>query len=316
MKKHSGFSLVELMIAMIIAMIVLLVVSQIYVGGLRTQRAQTEVLRLNESARFAFDLITRELRKAGHRNLWQLGSTAKDFCSVSGLAEANPALIGLNDPATLNPATTTSNWTTLAPLTNIYSPAVGRYNDVIRVRYYGENVTSTSPVHDCHGYDVLENVLVEDTLYVAVDAANNNEPTLYCHTSNPNPARGTAPATLPLVAGVESMQFLYGEDTDTEVDGIVNRYVPWHLLGSASPDRLNSVKVSILVRSANAVSNDGATVGRGPLVHFGAGYSGVAATNTDDSALFPSAGTDVPNDGRKRLLLSTDVNLRNLNYCD
>ena len=103
MKKHSGFSLVELMIAMIIAMIVLLVVSQVYVGGLRTQRAQTEVLRLNESARFAFDLVTRELRKAGHRNVWQLGSTANEFCNVPGPGEeARPAFVGLNDPATLH----------------------------------------------------------------------------------------------------------------------------------------------------------------------------------------------------------------------
>jgi len=312
MKKQSGFSLVELMIAMVIAMIVLLVVSQVYVGGLQTQRAQTDVLRLNESARFAFDLMTRELRKAGHRNVWQPGSTASEFCTTS-----TAAFVGINDPASLNPAADASLWTAQSPLTSIYSPAAGRYNDVIRVRYYGEDSTATAPVLDCHGYPVSASTLVEDTLYIAADPNNNNEPTLYCHTSNSGGAvTATHPGAIPLVAGVESMQLLYGEDTDATPDSIINRYVPWHLLTSTDSDRMLSVKVSILVRSPNAVSRDGASVGRGPLVHFGAGYSGTAATNTDDSAFFPSAGTDVPNDGRARLLLSTDVGLRNPHYCE
>ncbi len=312
MKNHSGFSLVEMMIAMVIAMVVLLAVSQVYVGGLTTQRAQTDVLRLNESARFAFDLMTRELRKAGHRNVWAPGSTATEFCTTSTAAFA-----GLNDPASLNPAVATGVWTTQSPLTSIYSPAAGRYNDVIRVRYYGEDSTATSAVLDCHGYPVSASTLVQDTLYIAADPNNNNEPTLYCHTDNSGGAvTATHPGAIPLVAGVESMQLLYGEDTDGTPDSIINRYVPWHLLSSTDPDRLLSIKVSVLVRSPNAISRDSATVGRGPMAHFGAAYSGTAASNTDDSAIFPSAGTDVPNDGRARMLLSTDVVLRNPHYCE
>ena len=60
---------------------------------------------------------------------------------------------------------------------------------------------------------------MQDTIYVAADPANNNEPTLFCNTDNP-----AGPGNLALIPGVETMQLLYAEDTDG--DTVANRYVP------------------------------------------------------------------------------------------
>lgn len=305
MVKEKGFSIVELMIAMAIAMVVLLVVSQVYVGGVTTQRAQTEVMRLNESGRFAVDLLTRELRLAGFANVWQPLSSASDLCASQA---AGPALVALNDPSAINPAAASANLTSQTPLTSVYSPATNRYSDVLRVRYYGEDGTATAAILDCHGHPVAANQLVEETLFVAQDSANNNEPTLFCYTNNPNPVSATHPGQIALVSGVESLQMLFGQDTDG--DGLVNRYVPANLItnGGRTADDVLSVKVSVIVRSPNSVSRD--VVPRAAMVHFFPGYAAVAAGNGDDSAVFPTAGANLPADGRARLMLSNEVAIR------
>lgn len=308
MKRERGFSIVELMVAMLIAMVVLLVVSQVYVGSVTTQRAQTDVMRLNESARFAFDLISRELRLAGFRNTWQPNATASDFCSSTA---TGAFLFAVNDPPTINPAAASANLTSQSPQISIYSPAVNSYNDVLRVRYYGEDFTATAQVLDCHGQPVAANQLVQDTLFIAPDTNNNNEPTLFCYTDNPSPVTATHPGQVALVAGVESLQLLFGQDTDD--DGIVNRYVPANLItnGGRTMDDALSVRVSILVRSPNSVSKDGTV--RAPMPHFSANYP--ATTNSDGSAVFPAAGVNVPSDGRARQMLSTEIAIRNQRYC-
>lgn len=305
MARQRGFSIVELLVALLIAMVVLLVVSQVYVGAITTQRAQTDVMRLNESARFAFDVISRELRLAGFSNVWQIGSSAEDLCSTSS---AGPALAAVNDPTSINPAAPSASLTSQSPLISIYSPAANRFNDVVRVRYYGESSTTTAPILDCQGYPVAVGQLVQDTLFVASDPNNNNEPTLFCYTDNPTPVNANHPGRIAMVAGVESLQLLYGQDTDA--DGIIDRHVPANLItsGGRTVDDVLSVKVSVLVRSPNAVSKDDFVVGRGPMRHFSASYP--AGANSDDSAIFPSAGLDVPSDGRARLMLSTEVAIR------
>ena len=53
---QRGVTLVELMIAMAIGLLIVLVVTSAYMSGIGTQRAQTDMTRLEESARFGFDL--------------------------------------------------------------------------------------------------------------------------------------------------------------------------------------------------------------------------------------------------------------------
>ena len=145
-------------------------------------------------------------------------------------------------------------------------------------------------------------------MYVAADVNNNNEPTLYCNTTNPLPVNATHPGVLPMVSGVESLQFIYGEDSDS--DGIVNRYVPWQLVTSA--DNVIAVKISIVVRGPSIQGGVPGGV-MTPWNHFSASYP--AAANADNSAIFPAPGVNIPADNRFRKMFSTEISFRNYRWC-
>ena len=300
--RHHGMSLVELIIAMAVGMVILTVVSQAYLGGLQSKRANTDITRLNETSRFAFDLITRSLRKAGYSNRWGPPPPTGVVPGVVPFCGTTPALMAVNGAATIDP--TAAN---LAGATNTVLNA----SDVLRVSYYGEdNAAGTAAdgsVLDCHGYPVRRGQRVDEVIFVANDLATN-EPSLFCYTSNPTPAIvGSHPGSLPLVTGVESMQLLFGEDV--ELDGVINRYVPW---GLARPDgtafsatSILSAKLSVVVRTPNAVGVDNELR---TYNHFSApGYNYPAVTNADGGAVFtPTTGA-----GRLRSMQGVEIALRN-----
>lgn len=64
---QQGFSLVELMVAMLIGLILIAGVIQIFLGSNQTYRFTEGSSRVQENARFALDTLQRELRMAGYR---------------------------------------------------------------------------------------------------------------------------------------------------------------------------------------------------------------------------------------------------------
>ena len=281
--RAKGFTLIELMVALAIGLLVTLVVLQAYLGGLGTQRAQTDAARAQESSRIAFDLLAHSLRQAGYKNPKAPGL---GFCDST-----TQRLATINDPATISPIAANLVGSTVTIVNN---------SDAVKVRYFGEGLpvgpfTTDNSIRDCLGNPVAPNTLAEDTFFVAADANNNNEPTLFCYTTN-DATRGN----VPLVAGVESMQILYGDDNDA--DGIVNRYI--HGGSISLPNNVRSVKLSIIARTpgASAVDRSAQTID-----HFGTAYSGVVTT--DPYRIFTAP---TPPDGRTRRHTSTTIALRNL----
>ncbi len=320
--REKGFSLIEFMIAITIAMIIMLAVSIAWQSSLATQNTQSDVSRLNETVRYSMDLLSREIKQAGLINTTNLsnGDTPEqNFCSTTSVGGA---IAGANDPTHINPATPGATLDTGAGTTIL------NLSDVIRVRYYGDDpnaggiIGGTESTYDCQGNIIVPNAtngaFVEDTLYVAADPSNNGEPALWCTTSNPN----ATTKSLPIVAGVESLQILYGEDTDG--DGIVNHYIPWQLLNGGTnqnSDNVLSVKLSIVARSADAVSvtsSAGLTYN-----HFGVTVLGGPGTPYADPSPSPVGTKFTPTptgttpDHRLRLPqpLSTEVTVRNFSHC-
>ena len=291
-KAQAGLTLIEMMVAVTIGLLLLVGIAQVYLSSMSVQRTQNDATMLNESARFAFDLLSREMRKAGFRNTWLQNSAAvSEFCPTDGPLPQS-AYIGVNDATSISTSSADLSGTAIT---------INNRSDVLKVRFYGETSTGTEAITDCHGYPVAANQLVQETLYVAPDAANNNEPTLWCHTTNPLPATTAHPGALPLVAGVESLQMLYGEDTDN--DGIINRYVPWQLVSKVH--KVSAVKASVVVRGPNALALG--TV-QASFAHF-PGYD--QAANSDAGAVFTPTATD-----RLRKQFSTEIAIRNFGYCD
>ena len=283
--RAKGFTLIELMVALVIGLLVTLVVLQAYLGGLGTQRAQTDAARAQESSRIAFDLLAHSLRQAGYKNPKAPGL---GFCDST-----TERIATINDPATISPTAATLVGSAVAIVNN---------SDAVKVRYFGEGLpvapfTTDNSIRDCLGNPVAPNVLAEDTFFVAADANNNNEPTLFCYTTN-DATRGN----VPLVAGVESMQILYGDDNDA--DGIVNRYIRGGIANVSAPNNVRSVKLSIIARTPGASAVDRSAQA---IDHFGTAYSGVITPNSVDERIFTT-----PSDGRTRRHTSTTIALRNL----
>src|SRR4051812_627303 len=63
--KSKGLSLIELMIAMSLGLATIAAIGWIYLGTTKTYRTQDALARLQENARYAFEVIGSDLRMAG-----------------------------------------------------------------------------------------------------------------------------------------------------------------------------------------------------------------------------------------------------------
>lgn len=86
-KRVRGLTLVELMIALAIGLVLILVVAAVYVSSRQTYRSGEGISRLQESARFAFTFMSRDIRQAGF------------FGCVGGAATVNNVLNNATNPA-------------------------------------------------------------------------------------------------------------------------------------------------------------------------------------------------------------------------
>ncbi|WP_419536155.1 PilW family protein [Endozoicomonas sp.] len=90
--RQQGFTLVELMVAVTLSLFLLAGVAVLYLNTLTTQRDSSAMITLNDNARTALTIISRDLRSAGYNNglppgsISQNGLTVTDDCS--GIAAA------------------------------------------------------------------------------------------------------------------------------------------------------------------------------------------------------------------------------------
>lgn len=304
---QGGMSLIELMIAMTIGLIILTAVAGSYVSGLRTQRMHVDVSHLQESGRFAFDLLARAVRRAGYRNTYlhrDIGAAAgmpSEFCSTGPFGSQ---IFALNGPASIDPGAVAASMQGALATT----PMVNQ-SDVLRVRFFGEDnaigTAADGSIQDCLGNSVRRggnnSAPIEDTFYVATDSTtdpSNPRPALFCRNST------TGGAGTPLIPGVESLQLLYGEDIDG--DGRIDRYLPYNLI--ANPDNVLGIMASVVLATKNAVSP--VNVAR-TFSHFGADYAPAnVAPVTDVGSVYVA-----PADGRIRLHMTTTFAFRNFRQC-
>jgi type IV pilus assembly protein PilW len=143
--KHSGFTIVEIMVALVISLILLLGVIQIFMASKATYTMQSGAARLQENARFALDFMSRSLGMAG-----------------------GPSVVNA-----INVADTHDNYSsqTFSPATGTILPVAA--SDTISVNY----IAAT----DCQGEATVGGVAT-DIYFVAVDTADPDPiPNLYCN---------------------------------------------------------------------------------------------------------------------------------------
>lgn len=214
MSRHqTGFSLVELMVAITLGMIVLLAVGSIYIGSRQTYLVQEDNARLQEAGRYALEVLGRSIRQAGANAEMNFNKTVTALqCNVPGVCDA---IGGVNGVTT----------------------------DTLTVQFYaGSEELNTSSglwiARDCAGGQAALGAVVTNTFDIT---ATN----LRC--------TGSVGGVQPLVENVEDLQVVYGiDDTDVSGNPNY-RSVDLYVAAPTAAQLPNIVtaRVCVQIRSAN-----------------------------------------------------------------
>ncbi len=295
LRHQRGLTLIELMVALVISLVIVIAAAAFFLNSGRTRDTQEAASLLQDNARFATDIITRNIQQAGYQNyVWStIGASVRR--EVSPPSDGQPDLRGFNN--TNGAAITTS-----AVAVNGTGGSANN-SDVLVVRFQGSGTgAGDGSMIDCLGRpqpqpDASLGYVRSYSIFEAVQPSGSSEPELRCKRFVP--ATGSFD-TEPVVRGVEMLQFMYGVDTnnDTFVDQWMNAAQVDALGGSAMVNwsKVKSVRVGMILRSPANSAVPGPSTTLSPL---GTMFS----QNLDD--------TLVVNDGRLRRLVTFTVNLRN-----
>ncbi len=125
--KQQGFTLVELMIAMTIGLILLGGVITILTSSQQVYRVNDALARMQENARYAFQVLSRDIRMAGY-----FGCAGNGALVVNTLKDKDSFLWKLGQAIDGFEATSSTTWTPVLPEGAIPSPLGGR--DIVVVR--------------------------------------------------------------------------------------------------------------------------------------------------------------------------------------
>ena len=267
---ESGFSLVELLVAMAIGLVLLGTVLSIYLGTSVAGRQSDTVSRMNEDAAIALDVLARHIRMAGYSEpLLMAGrnaATANAAGQVEQFSDSNLAGEGLKG-CDGGFDSTTANWNNLSCKSSNTGP------DAIAVRYQGDSYNTepnaSNNATDCLGQAVSQTtasavsgspayVLVEARLFI------NSKQELSC-AGNGGGDANTSPSytSQPLVSGVEKMRLLYGVASDSTENQIVRFATAADINGLGGTTDQNwgqVVAVRICIQMVSANPDQGQTV--------------------------------------------------------
>jgi prepilin-type N-terminal cleavage/methylation domain-containing protein len=262
--RSQGFTLVELMVAMVIGLILMLGITAVFSSNKQTYKMQNTLTRMQENGRYGVDLIARDLRRAGY---W---AANVDIDSVSGSE-------GLVTPAVACD-TGNNNWGRMVEegLFGINDANTGYAcipdddylrGDLLLVRYASPDIAGTlqtnrlylraslfdgrifkgsqSGSNDIPGEVTTTRELVSHAFYIGPSDQQcpdgSTVPALFWETLDAN----GRPAEEQLVIGAEHLQVLYGADADG--NGSVENYV--NASDVANWDNITSVRFWLLVRA-------------------------------------------------------------------
>lgn len=194
--RGRGFTLIEVMIALVMSMLLLVSFLQIYLSNSQTYRLIQNLARVQESGRFAIDFLAYNIRMAGFRNRYDANFPVLEGCE--------------RDTGPCSVATT---------------------SDTLTVRYDATTDCTGSPIPPDPVPRFTQNIFYIDDKF-----------NLTC-VGNRNPG-----IPQPLVDNVESMQLLYGEDTNENLTA--DRYVPASALDMDRRRNIVSIQIILTVRTA------------------------------------------------------------------
>jgi len=323
-RRCRGFSLVELMIALVITLILMAGVSQIFLGSKKSYTIQESLGRMQENGRYAMETVLTDLRRAGY-----LGGNA----DIGEIIDNTPGGVSNGNKTASEDGTCSNSNTNWARM--LESPIFGRddnrtsysclpadsthVGDILVVRYAAPWVIGgiTTPTYDNDQF-YLRSSLFEGRLFRGQDEGNSNNKiddaaavrtselvsnayfihisdnsdASKCPGSNAVPSlyrmalrNGTLSAE-EIAYGVEQFQVQYGLDTTS--DGSVDTFVDAPAFSSAQWDQVIAARIWLLVRAECPEP----------------GY-------TNGNTYIMGNVSPTPNDSYRRQLFTSTVGLRN-----
>ncbi|MDD5472052.1 MAG: PilW family protein [Sideroxydans sp.] len=90
--RQTGLSLVELMVSVVIALVLMIALMQLLLGTMQTDRATSDVSRMQESGRNALELMGRAIRQAGARSDANVAFTGVAVTGTDGAGTATDSV--------------------------------------------------------------------------------------------------------------------------------------------------------------------------------------------------------------------------------
>lgn len=180
-RNQTGFSLIEMMLALVLGLIVTGSALQLMVSNSQSAGVNEFIATAQENGRHSLYIMSREFRRAGFR-------------AIAGSIPVQPFYLG---------ACETRNGIVVPVCT---ADGGGTNSDRVAIHYE----PNPGNLVDCTGSAVAAGAMTADVYFVAPDPANNNINTLFCRGHDPitELPRGANP--LAIVQGVDRLQVVYG----------------------------------------------------------------------------------------------------------
>jgi type IV pilus assembly protein PilW len=281
----AGLALAELMVALAIGLLLILVSTALLLATRSAYLLHDDRVRIDESGRYAIDLVSRAVRQAGYHD-WSAAGV--------GIGDVPAAVSGL-DAQALKEATD--------GIAGPYGSAVNG-SDVLALRFVGSGAAGGDGcMLNCAGATVAADEAGGgwSIFYVAKDSGG--EPELRCKYRASKGWNSEA-----VVRGIEDFQVLYGIDSDG--DGVPRRYVSAAALEREAAGRpglwqsVAAVKIALLARGTQP-----GPAGMQRYDLFGADYAD--ANSADQGVRIDEAQLPAASRRLMRSLYAATIHLRN-----
>ena len=312
--RQRGLTMIELLIAMTLGLFIVLSATGLLLSSKAGYIVQDQTAHVQETGRYAMEVLSRAIRQAGHENL------SDEDSLVTSATEVSANVIGM-DAVTLRKNT--------AGLDAADSKGAVNGSDVLALRFFGDETgEGDGTILNCAGLAVASPAANESAehgrgwsiFFVADDAGG--EPELRCKYKTKTGWNADA-----IARGVESFQVLYGVDADD--DGLPDRFVnadtvdaldgQLALVGENAAARaidlnrqthwkkIRSIQLAMLVRGTQSARDDAMTI---EYRLFGTAYASTHAAK-DDGTHIREQSIRSAERNRLRKVFTQTIQLRN-----
>ncbi len=299
---QRGLTLVELLVSIVLMGFVTLGTVTLYSATSQSYKTIDSSQALNDSARYAFEVIGQSLRIAGYQEYMRSDPATPSLAGnlypiVCTSASTRCPIIGFNNSKV-------ASITTGADFGATNNGGIN-FSDTLGVTFSGSSLindpaTPDKAVVDCQG--IAQTVPLVDATDLGVSlfwvTTNKGEPELACISRG----NGAGRSSQVIVRGVETFQVMYGIDASTPADSLPNQWVSAQDVTDWM--KVRAVRVGLVLRGQPGSSQGTSQVASENILYpLGQAFIG---TSTEQGLAFTP-----PNDGRIRRAYTTTFMLRN-----